>query len=1095
MKALINSIRMHAFFCSALLCALILIAPTWSRAQEHTSDANTLLLLHFNSSLSGASGETPTQASGVTYQAGIFGNAASFNTGNQVYYASANNLNSALGTLEFWIKPAWSGNDGGDHYALRFGDGGGLLFGKDGGNYWRSILNRYGVGNPEVGTGFNVASEWSINQWHHAAFTWAGDSLKLYIDGALRATEKIAVALNAVTESAFQLGADNASAYLNATLDELRISNIERTTREIQTSYLNGVSTVSSLTMSPNQFNMYVTWSSTPALTAVTNLGAITIPNWAVTWTSSSAAVASVDANGTITANAAGAATITATYKGSQAQATVTVKAPVLQPTVESIDSRLATPATGYLHKIPVVVIRYLPTNDGVNIDPVVADWVGTIAAMKTKLLQESVDAKFMLEEGSRFRGYKTPTAQPALGYQVVHIVTVYEELPPGKPTGGPGEYFPDYNQILTRFGAQNFVEAQGVKEFWVWGYHHGNIAPVESNMSSPTTGDISNSYRFNDDMPIYSKTYTLYNYNFTRSQNEAVHNHGHQLESILAHVNQLQDGNTTLFWNQFATYGRCGNTHFPPNTTVEYGYNDMTLASSDIEDWRPDNLGAKKNVNANTWGNLVYAWPNGAPADANAKTEAQWYIYWMQNMPGIANGIPNGANQMTNWWEFTANWDAAIQSNLGLHGMPPVIATPTSLAAANANSTTINLSWTDNSGNEVGFKIERKTGASGTYAEIARVAANVRSYSNTGLTTGTTYYYRVRAYTSHGNSSYSNEASGTPSAGVPPSAPSNLTATVASATQINLSWTDNSNNETGFKIERRTPQSWAYAQIAAVGANVTSYANTGLTSGTTYYYRVRAYNNSGHSVYSNEASATNLAFNKPATASSMVSSTYGPSKAVDGSTGTYWASARITSGNKAQWLQVDLQTAKTVSRVVVRWRTTLYAKNYQVWLSSDNVNWTTVHTDNLGNGGADDITFPAKTARYVRLNMTLNNGNNYCVDELEVYAGATAPLPKAEGEAGAPETLIPTTIALQQNYPNPFNPQTTLAYSIPANMHIVLKVYNLAGQEVATLFEGYRDAGTYQATFEASHLSSGAYFAVMKAGTTTQVRRMTLMK
>lgn len=90
--------------------------------------------------------------------------------------------------------------------------------------------------------------------------------------------------------------------------------------------------------------------------------------------------------------------------------------------------------------------------------------------------------------------------------------------------------------------------------------------------------------------------------------------------------------------------------------------------------------------------------------------------------------------------------------------------------------------------------------------------------------------------------------------------APSNLAAVAPSATQINLSWADNSTNETGFQIERTTPGGNAYATLATVGSGTTSWSDTGLTPGVTYLYRVRATHTSASSAYSNEASATTYA-------------------------------------------------------------------------------------------------------------------------------------------------------------------------------------------------------------------------------------------
>ena len=268
----------------------------------------------------------------------------------------------------------------------------------------------------------------------------------------------------------------------------------------------------------------------------------------------------------------------------------------------------------GYLYPMPVVVIRYFPTEDGVTVDA--ADRRATrvpLAGIRAYTNTLNHRVKFMLEEGSRYRGYADATALPSLGYRIVAMITVYEEMPRGKDVG-EGHYYPDYNQILERFDAEHYVNDLGVKEFWLWGYHNGPIVPAESNMASPTTGDISNSYRFPDDMPVYDHTYVLYNYNFTRSQAEAVHNHGHQLEAILSYVNQRQAGNTELFWRRFVgqdangqfVTGRCGWTHMPPNTTDDYDYLNPALVASDIADWRPDGGGATTLVNLNTWGNVA---------------------------------------------------------------------------------------------------------------------------------------------------------------------------------------------------------------------------------------------------------------------------------------------------------------------------------------------------------------------------------------------------------------------------------------------------------------------------------------------------------
>ncbi len=185
----------------------------------------------------------------------------------------------------------------------------------------------------------------------------------------------------------------------------------------------------------------------------------------------------------------------------------------------------------------------------------------------------------------------------------------------------------------------------------------------------------------------------------------------------------------------------------------------------------------------------------------------------------------------------------------------PP--AAPSALSAVAVANTQINLAWVDNATNETGFMLERKTGSGGTYAQVALIGGGVKVYSDNAVTAATTYFYRVRATNSYGNSAYSSETSVTTLIN-PPVAPTGLTATTASSSQINLSWTDVA-NETGYKIERKTGVGGAYSQVATVGAGVVTYSSTSLAAYTTYFYRVRAINAGGNSPYSNEASAATL--------------------------------------------------------------------------------------------------------------------------------------------------------------------------------------------------------------------------------------------
>lgn len=179
--------------------------------------------------------------------------------------------------------------------------------------------------------------------------------------------------------------------------------------------------------------------------------------------------------------------------------------------------------------------------------------------------------------------------------------------------------------------------------------------------------------------------------------------------------------------------------------------------------------------------------------------------------------------------------------------------AAPSNLTATAVSSNRINLTWTDHATNEGGFKLERSTNGV-NFSQVASLAANTTSYANTGLASSTAYHYRVRAYEGPNYSAFSNVASATTQA--TPAAPSNLAATAVSSSKVNLTWTDNAVNETGFKIERSTDGT-TFTQVASILANTTSFQASNLNASTTYHFRVRAYDGPNASAYSNVAATT----------------------------------------------------------------------------------------------------------------------------------------------------------------------------------------------------------------------------------------------
>jgi len=170
----------------------------------------------------------------------------------------------------------------------------------------------------------------------------------------------------------------------------------------------------------------------------------------------------------------------------------------------------------------------------------------------------------------------------------------------------------------------------------------------------------------------------------------------------------------------------------------------------------------------------------------------------------------------------------------------------PTNLSATATSDQSIALSWSDNCSFEDGYELWRKTG-SGSYEIIDSTVANGTAYADSGLTYGESYSYKVRAFTELNLSDYADEVSTTTTF----PAPSDLTATATSDQSIALSWSDNCNFEDGYELWRKTG-SGSYEIIDSMSVNGTAYADSGLTYGENYSYKVRAFTSLNLSDYSN---------------------------------------------------------------------------------------------------------------------------------------------------------------------------------------------------------------------------------------------------
>jgi hypothetical protein len=328
------------------------------------------------------------------------------------------------------------------------------------------------------------------------------------------------------------------------------------------------------------------------------------------------------------------------------------------------------------------------------------------------------------------------------------------------------------------------------------------------------------------------------------------------------------------------------------------------------------------------------------------------------------------------------ANWWSIHEFNVWGGGTPPTPPQPASgLTATAASSAAINLAWTASPTSGVTYTVFRSTTAGFTAGAANQIATGLTglTYTSSGLAASTTYYFLVQANNAGGASASSNQATATTQAATLPAAPTGLTATAASSTAINLAWTASTTSGVTYSVFRSTTSGFTAgaANQIATGLTAVTYADSGLTPSTQYYYLARANNGAGASASSNQATATTQAGGGGPTvlprtgwvaSASVTGGADTAAKAIDGDGGTRWSSG--TAQVNGQYFQVDMGSAQTFDRVVMESGAD-YARSYQIFVSTDGATWGTAVATGTGAGTTLTVTFPVQTKRWVRVVQT----------------------------------------------------------------------------------------------------------------------------
>ena len=283
-----------------------------------------------------------------------------------------------------------------------------------------------------------------------------------------------------------------------------------------------------------------------------------------------------------------------------------------------------------------------------------------------------------------------------------------------------------------------------------------------------------------------------------------------------------------------------------------------------------------------------------------------------------------------------------------------------------------------------------------------------------------------------------------------PINVPTNLSAVLnpSDTTNVILSWLNNSDNELGFVIERKTGDSLSielFAVVDTVGADVTGYEDTSVDDTTTYTYRVYAFNADIVSDYSNMAQVV----------------TPVPVEL------TSFFATLLNQGVLLEW-----ETASELNNA-----------GFNVQRSKDNSKFFDIAYIK-GQGTTTNKSF------YSYNDQSVSTGKySYRLKQIDLDGSVTY------SQVVSVDLGMVNSFVLEQNYPNPFNPSTQIRFSIPEVTNVKLIVSDALGREIALLVDGKLNAGDYKIDFDADGISSGIYICILITDTFKQSRKMILMK